>query len=203
MNAARHLPLTPFTPSAAPGRWPPVLAAALVWGLLALVAGYWGLRWWGEAPQQALPVPPVPALSIDSTRVASALGARVPSSHSVAAPVAPALGSRFKLLGVVAAGRDRGAALISVDGQPARPYRVGAVLTDEVRVLSLGPRHAEVGETGVAVRLEMPAQSAAQTAAARSVLPGLLPVPGAAAAAPAPAAPTPAATASPSRFVRP
>ncbi len=35
---------------------------------------------------------------------------------------------RYNLLGVVAVGTQDGAALIAVDGQPPRPYRVGASL---------------------------------------------------------------------------
>ena len=172
MNAVRRFSLAPTVLSAAPRRWPPVLVTVLVWVMLAGSATYWGLRWWGEAPQKTLPVQPVPTLSIDSARVASALGARAASSTSAAAPIAPALSSRFKLLGVVAGRQGRGAALISVDGQPARPYRVGATVTDGVRVLSLGTRFAEVGGDGSKVRLDMPAQSAAQNTAPGFVLPG-------------------------------
>ena len=157
MNAARRFSTAPSASLSGARRWPPVLAAALVWGGLALSAGYWGLRWWGEAPARALPVPPAPALTIDSERVASALGARVATA---AAPVAaPGLASRLRLLGVVAAREGQGAALISVDGQPAKPYRVGAQLVDGARVLALGPRHAEVGSDSARIRLELPASA--------------------------------------------
>ena len=140
-----------------------MLAASLVWGVLAMSAAYWGLRWWGEAPAQVLPVPPAPVLTIDSGRVASALGARAVTAAAPAA--APGLGSRFRLQGVVAARQGQGAALISVDGQPAKPYRVGAALADGVRVLALGPRHAEVGGDGGRVTLELPAPSGSATVA--------------------------------------
>jgi general secretion pathway protein C len=154
MNAARRFSTAPSVSLSGARRWSPALAAALVWGGLALSAGYWGLRWWGEAPARALPVPPAPALTIDSGRVASALGAR---SAMAAAPVAaPGLASRLRLLGVVAARGDQGAALISVDGQPAKPYRVGAQVIDGARVLAVGPRHAEVGGDGGRVQLELP-----------------------------------------------
>lgn len=158
MNAARRLPTAPTAALPGTRRWPPVLAAALVWGVLALSAGYWGLRWWGEAPAQALPVPPAPVLTIDSGRVATALGARAATAPAPA--VAPGLSSRLRLIGVVAARQGQGAALISVDGQPAKPYRVGAELIDGVRVLGLGPRQAEVGGDGGRVTLELPANAA-------------------------------------------
>lgn len=141
--------------------WPPVLATALVWGGLALSAGHWGLKWWGEAPAQPLPVPTAAALNIDTGRVAAALGARAAAAApAVSAPVA-ALGSRLQLLGVVTDRSGMGAALLAVDGQPARPYRVGAVLFDGVRLISLGARHAEVGGDAGHVRLTLPEKAAA------------------------------------------
>ena len=42
---------------------------------------------------------------------------------------APDAASRFQLQGVVADDLGRGAALIAIDGKPARPYRAGALLT--------------------------------------------------------------------------
>ncbi len=157
MNAARRFS-TASHPLPGTRRWPPVLAAALVWGGLALSAGYWGLRWWGEAPAQVLPVPPAPVLTIATDRVASALGAR--AATAAAPTAAPALSSRFRLLGVVAAREGQGAALISVDGQPAKPYRQGAALADGVRLLALGARHVEVGSEGARARLELPVSAA-------------------------------------------
>lgn len=174
MNAVRRFPTAPTAALPGARRWPPVLAAALVWGALALSAGYWGLRWWGEAPVQALPVPPAPTLTIDSGRVASALGARAATAAAPAA--APGLASRFRLLGVVAARQGQGAALISVDGQPAKPYRVGAELSDGVRLLALGPREAQVGGEGGRVTLELPATTAnaASAATAPRAMPALI-----------------------------
>lgn len=138
-----------------------------MWGALALSAGYWGLRWWGETPSRPLPAPPAAALNIDSGRVAAALGARSAAVAPVNnAPVA-GLGSRLQLLGVVADRKGSGAALISVDGQPAAPYRVGAVLMDGVRLLSMGPRHVEVGGDAGQIRLALPEKPAASAPAVK------------------------------------
>lgn len=151
--------------------WPPVLGAALVWGGLALSAGYWGLRWWGEAPSQPLPAPSAAALNIDSNRVAAALGARATAAAPVASAPVAGLSSRLQLLGVVAERGGAGAALISVDGQPARPYRVGAALLDGVRLQSLGPRHAQVGGDAGQVRLALPEQAAGPDLAPAAAVP--------------------------------
>lgn len=101
-------------------------ASLLVWGAVAFSAVTWGLRWsaTGAAPSnataaaQALP-------EVDVSAAARSLGAA-----PVQAAAAPTLASRFQLQGVMAGGPDAGAALISVDGKPAKPYRVGAVVAD-------------------------------------------------------------------------
>ncbi len=56
------------------------------------------------------------------------------------------MASRFQLQGVMAGGPHAGAALIAVDGKPAKPYRVGALVADrlvlqmvEERRITLGP----------------------------------------------------------------
>jgi general secretion pathway protein C len=146
------------------GRKPwPAVAAGLLWLAAGLSAGYWVLLAWGRSP-----VTPVPATTagppvVETAQVARALGALPAAVPQAAAPVAVA--SRYALQGVVAVGTDRGAALIAVDAQPPRPYRVGtevdaglflqAVTAKEVR---LGP--AAQGPTSVT--LAMPAQPDAQ-----------------------------------------
>lgn len=178
MTFARHRPLAPAPASGATsarGRaWPPVLGTALVWGALAMSAGYWGLRWWGEAPSRPLPPPPTAALNIDTGRVAAALGARGASDVPAApAPVA-GLNARLRLLGVVAGRDGLGAALISVDGQPAKPVRLGGVVVEGVRLLSLGARHAEVGDDAGRTRLVLPAIEATPTVAAKVIGAGVI-----------------------------
>ena len=152
----------------------PALAAALVWGGLALSAGYWGLRWWGEAPSRPLPPPPLPALNIDSQRVATALGARADAAPVASAAPVAGLGTRLQLVGVVADRDGRGAALLGVDGQPPRPFRVGAQVLEGVRVLAVGPRHAEVGGDAGRTRLSLPEKPAATAGAAAVKAAGLV-----------------------------
>ncbi|MEN9619132.1 MAG: hypothetical protein RL406_1369 [Pseudomonadota bacterium] len=115
-------------------------ASLLVWGAVAFSAVTWGLRWsaTGEsnsnatAAAQALP-------EVDVSAAARSLGA---------APVqaaAPTLASRFQLQGVMAGGPDAGAALIAVDGKPAKPYRVGAVVADGLVLQSAQGRRVNLG----------------------------------------------------------
>jgi general secretion pathway protein C len=101
-------------------------ATLLVWGAVAFSAVTWGLRWSATdaapsnatAAAQALP-------EVDVSAAARSLGAA-----PVQVATAPTLASRFQLQGVMAGGPNAGAALIAVDGKPAKPYRVGAVVAD-------------------------------------------------------------------------
>ncbi len=113
-------------------------ATLLVWGAVAFSAVTWGLRWsaTGAAPSnattaaQALP-------DLDVSAAARSLGAA-----PVQAAAAPTLASRFQLQGVMAGSPNAGAALIAVDGKPAKPYRVGAELESGLVVQSVQGRRA-------------------------------------------------------------
>lgn len=116
-------------------------ASLLVWGAVAFSAVTWGLRWsaTGASPSnataaaQALP-------EVDVSAAARSLGA-VP----VQAAAAPTLASRFQLQGVMAGGPNAGAALMAVDGKPAKPYRVGAVVADGLVLQSAQGRRVALG----------------------------------------------------------
>ena len=129
----------------------------LVWGAVAFSAVTWGLRWsaTGAAPSnattaaQALP-------EVDVSAAARSLGAA-----PVQAVAAPTLASRFQLQGVMAGGPDAGAALIAVDGKPAKPYRVGAVVADGMVLQSAQGRRISLGASmdgQQALVLELPAK---------------------------------------------
>ena len=159
-------------------------AAALVtlalWALVAGGALFWWLRI-GQvsAPLQAPTAGGAPAsTTVDSAQVARALGA-TPAAPTAAAG-APDVAGRLALRGIVTHD-GRGAALIAVDGKPARPVRVGA-LVDGVdgdwRVRSVAPHAVVLAADGRELRLEMPplaARSSAGDAVAPPVRP---PVPG-------------------------
>jgi general secretion pathway protein C len=132
-------------------------ASLLVWGVVAFSAVTWGLRWsaTGTSPSnataaaQALP-------EVDVSAAARSLGAA-----PVQAAAAPTLASRFQLQGVMAGGPDAGAALIAVDGKPAKPYRVGAVVADGLVLQSAQGRRVTLGaamDGPQTLMLELPAK---------------------------------------------
>ncbi len=120
------------------------LATLLVWALVAYSAVVFVLRWdvdedvinapsaVGQGQSQGLP-------DVDALAVTKALG--VAPAQSASASVA----SRFVLVGVMDGGPSHGVALISVDGKPAKPYRVGQAVSEELVVVATGPKKAELG----------------------------------------------------------
>jgi general secretion pathway protein C len=149
-----------ITPARSAGRKPwPVVLAGLLWLAAGLSAGYWGLQAWGRSP-----VTPVPALASAPPVVDALLLARALGALPVAAPLAeaaPAAASRYALQGVVAVGTARGVALIAVDGQPARPFRIGAEVTAGLVLQAVTARQVRLGAAiggPTAVTLEMPGQ---------------------------------------------
>ncbi|RKJ98459.1 type II secretion system protein N [Alicycliphilus denitrificans] len=138
-------------------RWAPRLATLALWVLAGASAVYWGLqlsgRAAGPAPAAAAPEP----VAADAQALARLLGAQ-----AVSAPEAPAAASRFVLLGLLAGtASGDGAALIAVDGKPARPYpyRVGASVEPGLVLQSLSRREARLGASvdgATTLTLEMP-----------------------------------------------
>ena len=118
------------------------LTSLLVWAVVAYSAVVFGLQWGGGAPVDAgvagskqKQVSP----EVDSLSVSKALGVAPVQSASAN------LASRFVLVGVMDGGPSQGVALISVDGKPAKPYRLGQTVTDGFVVLATGPKKAELG----------------------------------------------------------
>lgn len=143
----------------APARWPVAVATAVLWAAAAASVVFWGLRLAAPAgtSARALVVAAAAAVPADGAAVARLLGAQ-PVVQLVEPP--PEAASRFKLLGVAADGHGRGAALIAVDGKPARPYRAGAVLAEGHVLQSVQGREARIGAgTGgqSLLRLQLPA----------------------------------------------
>lgn len=139
------------------GRWAPRLATLLLWALAGATAVYWGLKLSaspaGTAPAAAASEPVV----TDTQALARLLGA---SPVLAAAEAAPSAASRFVLMGVLAGtASGGGAALIAVDGKPAKPYRVGANVEPGLVLQSLGKGAARLGASmdgATTLALEMP-----------------------------------------------
>lgn len=168
-------------------RFLPALAALLVWALAAGSIVYWLLRLGERAPLPTVAVAGTadPAAGVDPAAVARALGA---TQATASAPGATDVASRLALKGVLTHGAG-GAALIAVDGQPARPLRVGASLPglEGGWVLqSVAPHAVVLAAGGREARLELPPFSE-RSRAGDAVAPPPPPAPRTARRAPAPA----------------
>ena len=137
------------------------LVTLMVWSLVAYSVVAFVLRWdGGYAPLEsaALGVDTGRAQGlpeVDATAVSKALGAAPLQSADAG------LTSRWVLVGVMDGGPSHGVALLSVDGKPAKPYRLGQTVSDGLVVVGTGPRKVELGpQLGVAPTfvLELPAK---------------------------------------------
>lgn len=136
--------------------WPAAIAG-LLWLAAGLVGGYWVLQAWGRSPVTPVPaavsLPPV----VDAALLARALGA-MPAAAPVA-EAAPPAASRYLLQGVVAVGTERGAALIAVDGQPARPFGLGAEVAAGLVLQAVSAKQVRLGpalQGPASLTLDMP-----------------------------------------------
>lgn len=153
--------------------WPARLAAFILWALAAVSASFWFTKVSGTSrdPVTARTIAsdiPTPQ-SADLARVFGPPGAG-PASAGIGPglPAAADPAARLRLLGVVANRAQVGVALIAVDGQPPRPYRVGSVLQGGWTLQKVGSRSATLasGDSGVAaVTIELAALPGAATGA--------------------------------------
>ena len=128
----------------------------LVWALAAACAVFWGLKLFAPGPGPVVaPVAWAEPAAVDAAAVARLLGAPQGAPVAVAAAAVP---SRYALQGVLAGRQSGGAALIAVDGKPARPVRVGAVVEEGLVLQSVQGRKALLGadrDGPASVTLEM------------------------------------------------
>jgi len=126
--------------------WPGALVT-LVWGLAAASVVFWVLNFSSVGSVQG-----VTGLQTAAPDMAGSPSAKSAASLSrawgVQAPM-PETNTvsslRLQLWGVVAGASGQGSALISVDGQPPRAFRVGQTVTDGLVLQSLGPKLAHLG----------------------------------------------------------
>jgi general secretion pathway protein C len=157
--------------------WRARILTLAAWAVAGWSATYWALQWAGDRP--ALP----PASS-----------AAPPPAITAVDPAA-----RFTLVGVVADRTRSGVALLSIEGQPARPYSVGARIEERYRLHSVTARSATLTGPESGTRFTVPLATPG-TLPARPVaaLPGGPGLPARPAAATASAPPAGAGTAAPS-----
>ena len=138
--------------------WSTRILTLAISALAAASVVYWSLKVWGlstPSMPSAVLVESMPAAS--SQAIARALGGGM--APVVAASTSVPAASRYSLIGVVAGRIRAGAALISIDGQDAKPVRVGNLVDNDMVLESVNGRQAVLASsTGSATKmtLEMP-----------------------------------------------
>lgn len=130
------------------GRWLPRIAAALLGAAAAASLAYWSLRLWPAGRGDPAPAAGAAAdlpQAADPDQVARLLAAPGAAQPGASGPPAAPAASRLVLTGVAAGTSGRGTALIAVDGQPPKPFRVGASVTDALVLQSVQGRRATLG----------------------------------------------------------
>ena len=155
--------------------WAAVAASAVAWGLKLFVAPPAGIA--GAVPAAVAPAP-----RGDITRVLGVDAVSVAEAEAEAAQ-----DPRFQLVGVLAPRSERaareGLAVIAVDGQMPKAYRVGAVVEGDMVLQSVRSRGVELaqpdGKRKVAIELPPPPPAATGTLPAAGAAPAAVPPPGA------------------------
>jgi len=142
------------------------VSAFVIWALVAATGVFWGLRQFVRgpgAPAYTVPIGDSTVVRGDLTRL---LGAP-PVAPVAAAPAAPEISTRFRLVGVVAPRGNvagSGVAVIAIDGKPARAFRVGATLDSGLMLRSVAQRSAAIsnakGDTSFTLELPTPVAAA-------------------------------------------
>jgi general secretion pathway protein C len=138
--------------------WTTRIVTFAISALAAASVVYWGLKVWGLSSPAVLSSTLIePILAPDSQTIARAFGGGMApaATTSTAAPAA----SRYSLVGVLSGRIQAGAALISIDGQDAKPVRVGTLVDNDMVLESVNGRQAVLSsntENSTKVVLEMP-----------------------------------------------
>jgi general secretion pathway protein C len=139
------------------GLWRQRIVTFVVAALAAASATLWTLKGTNTATSPAAgAVIQTETRLADPATVGRLLGGGQPSAPSV---VVDSAASHFKLTGVVADRAQGGYALIAVDGQPAKPFRVGARLNEALVLHSVTARSAALAASKtapVSVTLDLP-----------------------------------------------
>ena len=136
-----------------------------VWALVAACAAFWSLKIFAATR-------PVPF----GAQAPQAIAANGPMERLFGAVIVPTVAtaaaapesSRFKLVGVIAPPSgvaEGGYAVVSIDDQPARTWRVGSTLDGNTTLLSVSKRGAEFGPSGgpSSFSVQLPEPAAAET----------------------------------------
>jgi general secretion pathway protein C len=114
--------------------WTLRLFTLLIWLFVGLCAAYWAFKFATTKTIEATATPAAPTVVVDSKAIGRLLGAA--DNIAVKAINTPA-NTKFVLFGLASSAGGQGYALIALDGKPAKPYRVGSLVADDLVLKSI------------------------------------------------------------------
>ena len=114
--------------------WTLRLFTLLIWLLVGLCAAYWAFKFATTKPVEATAALAAPSLVVDTKVVGKLLGA---TDIVAVKAVNKAASTKFVLFGLAKSAGNQGFALIALDGKPAKPYRVGSLVADDLLLKSI------------------------------------------------------------------
>jgi general secretion pathway protein C len=148
-----------FSPSGASNPWMTRIISLLLAAFATASVGYWVLKW--PAPsrpaQAAAQEPSAPPINVG--QVAQLLGKNPATATNAAADAGITPSASYKLIGVIAVGHRDGSALIGVEGKPAKPFRVGEHVSDDLVLQAVNARSVSLSASmkdPAAMTLELP-----------------------------------------------
>lgn len=136
--------------------WTLPLFTLFIWLLAGFCASYWVLKFVTTKPLVATTAQSLPNAAIDTKAIAKLLGA---VEGEVNKPMNVVPSTKFVLSGLAFTTGGRGVALIALDEKPAKPYRVGSLVADDLVLKSISKNSAVLGssmKSPDALTLEMP-----------------------------------------------
>ena len=153
-------------------RWKVGGGTFALWFLAVASVVFWGLKLSAPATVSGAAALPHAQAVVDARSLARLLGGE--PVESAPKEIAP---TRYTLIGVLAGTRSgHGAALIEVDGKPAKPFRVGAEVTPGLVLQTVSKREARLGASlngASSMSLQMPLKTASSSGAAAPAAPAL------------------------------
>jgi general secretion pathway protein C len=149
--------------------WTLRLFTLLVWLLVGLCTAYWAFKFVTTKTVEATAALATPSVVVDSKAVAKLLGA---TDNVAKQSITTAASTKFVLFGLAATAGGKGVALIALDGKPARPYRVGSVVADDLVLKSISKTGVILAASLSAtdgVTLELPERKPINTTAIAAV----------------------------------
>lgn len=149
--------------------WTLRLFTLLVWLLVGLCTAYWAFKFVTTKPVEATAALATPTVVVDSKAIAKLLGA---TDNVAKQPTTTAASTKFVLFGLAATAGGKGVALIALDGKPARPYRVGSVVADDLVLKSISKTGVVLAASLTSpegVTLELPERKPINTTAIAAV----------------------------------